>query len=155
MAESGRDDTPIFAPVEPGTWNAESKREEILARWDKPLSGTGWEQVWAFFTEREIVAHLDLRSQTLATTRHRALLGMGVERPYRGRGLSVALIEAAVAWGRENGLAWIDPCVFAHNLPAFLLYKKMGFVETGRVKDAFRVQGRPMEDVSMTLHLNP
>jgi len=48
---------------------------------------------------------------------------------------------------------WIDLGVFAHNEAARALYKSVGFVEVGTVKDQFRVDGVSIDDVSMTLAL--
>jgi ribosomal protein S18 acetylase RimI-like enzyme len=60
-----------------------------------------------------------------------------------------------VAWARsEAKLLWIDLGVFATNTPARKLYTRMGFVELGFRRDAFRVlEGVPIDDVQMTLKL--
>lgn len=59
----------------------------------------------------------------------------------------------AITWARAEGLRWLDLGVFADNAPARALYRQLGFVEVGTVPDAFRIDGRSVEDVSMVLDL--
>ena len=74
--------------------------------------------------------------------------------PYRGRGIARRLYEAAIAWARgQPRLAWLDAEVFAHNEPALSLHRRVGFVETARIADQFRVDGMPIEDVRLSLRL--
>jgi RimJ/RimL family protein N-acetyltransferase len=91
----------------------------------------------------------------MAAELHRALLGMGIERPFTGKGNGRRLMEAAIAWARDTRrLSWIDLGVFANNVPARKLYARMGFVEIGMRRDAFRVDdGVSVDDISMTLEL--
>ena len=80
---------------------------------------------------------------------------MGIQRAFTGQGHGQRLIEVAVRWARDEAkLAWIDLGVFAHNLPARKLYRRMGFVEQGLHRDAFRLDaGLSVDDIQMTLEL--
>ena len=101
-----------------------------------------------------IVGHVDLHGSPLNSGLHRATLGIGVETDHRGLGAGEALMRTALDWARrQHSLEWIDLQVFAHNLPAITLYKKLGFVETGRTVDLLRVDGQRLDDVQMALGL--
>ncbi len=126
---------------------------EIAKAWQVPVGEPGWERHFGVFVDDALVGHLDLRGGALASECHRATLGIGIERPWRGQGLGRALCERAIGWARTQGLAWIDLGVFADNPVAEALYRKLGFVEIGRAVDRFRVDGRSLDDVVMALRL--
>ncbi|HLL21102.1 MAG TPA: GNAT family N-acetyltransferase [Kofleriaceae bacterium] len=152
--ESGRDGDVIFRP---------RSRHEVMdevaiaARhreaWARGLGEPLWLRTWGVFVDHVLVGHLDLTGGRLACELHRASLGMGIERRARRRGHGRALLDRAIAWARTHRLAWIDLGVFAHNEVARALYKSVGFVETGLVRDQFRIDGIKVDDVSMTLAL--
>jgi GNAT superfamily N-acetyltransferase len=154
-AESGRDGDVIFRP--------RSRAEELdevaaIERhrqcWARSLSEPLWLRTWGLFDEDGAIAgHLDLNGGRLPAELHRATLGMGIERPARRQGHGRALIETAIGWAHDHGLAWIDLGVFAHNAPARELYAALGFVEVGTTRDQFRVDGTSIDDVMMTLQL--
>ena len=126
----------------------------ILERWSKPLNEPNWERAWGAFDSDQLVGHLDLRARDLATSLHRATLGMGILRSHQRAGLGKALIETALIWAKEQAtLAWIDLNVFAHNEPALHLYQKFGFTKIGRIDDLFRIDGETIDDIMMTLQL--
>jgi ribosomal protein S18 acetylase RimI-like enzyme len=81
------------------------------------------------------------------------MLGMGVERGFRGQGHGRALLAAAIAWAKNAELAWLDLGVFAHNRRARALYAAVGFVEVGITRDRYRVDGTVIDDVAMVLAL--
>ena len=65
-------------------------------------------------------------------------LGMLVDRAWRGRGVGVALMQAAVDWARSHGLHKLCLEVFTHNAAAIALYRRCGFVDEGLRKNQFR-----------------
>jgi len=81
-------------------------------------------------------------------------IGMMVARAWRGRGVGSALMEAAIAWAREQGLHKLSLDVFPHNEAAIALYEKFGFLEEGRrVKQYRRADGELWDGVEMGLLL--
>jgi GNAT superfamily N-acetyltransferase len=152
--ESGRDGDLIFrprssdAPIdEPATI------ERHRTGWAQPLDEPHWLRTWGVVIDREIRGHLDLHGGRLQTEFHRAILGMGVERRWRGRGHGRALLAAAIAWARRAEFVWLDLGVFAHNRRARALYAAAGFVEVGITRYRFRVDGVTIDDVAMVLAL--
>jgi RimJ/RimL family protein N-acetyltransferase len=81
-------------------------------------------------------------------------VGMMVAKDWRGKGVGTALMEAAIAWSREQGLHKLSLDVFPHNEAAIALYKKLGFVEEGRrVKQYRRRSGELWDGIEMGLLL--
>jgi ribosomal protein S18 acetylase RimI-like enzyme len=61
-------------------------------------------------------------------------------------------MEAAIGFAKQaDTLVWLDLHVFGHNAPAIALYRSLGFAETGRIEDRFRVEGQSIDDLLMTL----
>jgi ribosomal protein S18 acetylase RimI-like enzyme len=120
-----------------------------------PLSEPGWRRLWvARDRDGRIAGHIDLRAHPERLSPHRCLLGMGVERSFRQRGLGLRLIAHAARWAAENGLVWIDLHVLSANLPAIALYRRAGFLQTGEIPDMFRLDGQQFAYTSMALQLS-
>ena len=59
--------------------------------------------------------------------------GMFVKKEYRGKGLGTKLMQAVEKEIRKDqSVKYIKICVMACQIPAWGLYKKQGFVESGR-----------------------
>lgn len=176
-SESGLDGSPHFAISRSPA--ADEIRDGARARWSRrlvdPLWGRAW-LLWAFTDapsdrdaegargflpaarqgpRRRIVGHLELRGGRVRAELHRAVLAMGIQRAFTGQGHGRRLIEIAVRWARDEAkLSWIDLGVFSHNEPARKLYRRMGFIEQGLHRDAFRIDaGMSVDDIQMTLEL--
>jgi ribosomal protein S18 acetylase RimI-like enzyme len=117
-----------------------------------PVGTPAWRRFWlAIGDEGTIVGHADLRARPEPHTGHRALLGMGVHRDHRGRGLGRRLLEVILAWAREQPtLVWVDLEVMAENTPARRLYERAGFRTLAAVEDMFRVDGEEVGQLWMT-----
>ncbi len=59
------------------------------------------------------------------------LVAMWVDPAYRDRGIGAALIAAAAAWCRQQGIATLHLWVNETNTPAVSLYRRQGFEPTG------------------------
>jgi RimJ/RimL family protein N-acetyltransferase len=152
--ESGQDGDPIFRPRSSDAPIDElATIERHRAGWALPLDEPYWLRTWGLVVDGQIRGHVDLHGGRLPSEFHRAMLGMGVERPHRGRGHGPALLAAAIDWARRTELAWLDLGVFAHNARARRLYASVGFVEVGTTRDRYRVDGAAIDDVAMALAL--
>jgi RimJ/RimL family protein N-acetyltransferase len=81
-------------------------------------------------------------------------LGMLVDAAWRGQGVGSALMDAAIAWSREQGLHKLCLEVFPANTPAVALYRKYGFAEEGRrPKQYRRANGELWDSILMGLLL--
>ncbi|MDZ7668330.1 MAG: GNAT family protein [Gammaproteobacteria bacterium] len=153
QAESGRDGE-YFMPVSP-----DDPSEPIgldPARFEAALDVPGWQRWFVAIdpAAKRIVGHADLSGDRLRAGLHRCEVGVGIEEPWRGRGLGRRLMSHAIAFARQaDSIAWVDLRVFAHNERARGLYRSLGFTEIGTVVDRFRIQGSSIDDVLMTLHV--
>jgi RimJ/RimL family protein N-acetyltransferase len=151
-AESGRGTDTVFAPFM--EFDRDAYEDSRYETWRRGLDVPGWERCWGAFDGAAILGHVDLTGGGLYSTLHRARLGVGVERGARAQGVGTALIRAALAWAAgEPRLGWVDLSVFDHNVRARSLYERLGFSVVGRTPDAYRLAGRTIDDVHMTLSL--
>jgi ribosomal protein S18 acetylase RimI-like enzyme len=122
---------------------------------DVPVGEPGWRRLWLALDGRgSIAGHIDLRARPEPSARHRAMLGMGVHRAYRRRGLGLQLVDAAVGWARsEDGLKWVDLEVLSDNHPAVALYLRAGFTMTARIEDMLEIDGASHDLSYMTCAL--
>lgn len=82
-------------------------------------------------------------------------LGMLVAREWRGRGVGTALVAAAIAWARSEGMHKLCLGVFPHNAAAIALYEKTGFEREGLARQHIRrANGELWDLVLMGLLLN-
>ena len=83
-------------------------------------------------------------------TAHRCSIGIGIRKEYQGLGLGTILLEKAIAFAREAGYTNMELGVLSDNLPAQGLYRKMGFIECGRLPEAFILDdGTVLDEVIM------
>jgi ribosomal protein S18 acetylase RimI-like enzyme len=101
----------------------------------------------------KIAGHIDLRALPEAYTRHRCLLGMGVDRAYRRQGLGQQLLAHAEQWALMAGMQWIDLQVLSVNTPAIKLYESGGYRKTGEIPNMFLIDGKPLSYTLMTKRL--
>jgi len=133
---------------------------EFIARWKNswqaPVTTVGWERAWIVETDARIIGHADLKSPKLSSSLHRAVFAIGLEREARGQGFGRDLSALALEWARDERLIeWVDLYVFSHNRRARALYRALGFTEVATVRDRFRVNGERIDDIHMTLRLQP
>jgi RimJ/RimL family protein N-acetyltransferase len=157
FAESGEGGDLIFHPVvEFESWRKEEQVPKLFDEWSLAPPAIGWQKVWIAVENGEIVADCLLRSGQMPATAHRCQYAIGIERAYRGKGLGRRLSMLALSWAKlEPGLEWVDLWVFAHNAGAIRLYESFGFEKVDTVNDQFRVNGKKIDDLHMTMRLKP
>ena len=98
-----------------------------------------------------IVGWCDIVPKPRHTLRHSAVLGMGVMRAYRSRGIGRSLIESALRAAQANGLSRIELTVRTDNESAKKLYAAFGFVVEGVCKRYICINGEYMDCYLMAL----
>lgn len=153
--ESGRDGDPIFMPYSASdNFEFERQGQTLLAAWAKGIEQSGWRRELGCFIDKSLAGHLSLYGADLPAGSHRVSIGVGVLRRYRKQGIGRSLVREGLDWLRGSGhFDWVDLGVFAHNRAAYRLYQGLGFVETGRLDDRFRVDGQCIDDIQMSLRL--
>ena len=105
--------------------------------------------------DEKIIGNIDITGGKRKRLRHTGLIGMGMLKDYRSKGLGTLLLQTAVKWSRKNPIVeklWLQ--IIADNAPAIELYKKMGFVEEGRQKNFIKVSNEKYSDnIVMALSL--
>jgi ribosomal protein S18 acetylase RimI-like enzyme len=156
LRDNGRDGAPLFQPLA----RAQSQlppglKASFVEGVAIPVGEPRWRRLWLALDARgSIAGHIDLRARPEPLARHRAMLGMGVHRAYRRRGLGAQLLAAAVDWARaQDGLQWIDLEVLSENHPAVALYLRAGFTMTARIEDMLQIDGVSQDLSYMSLAL--
>jgi ribosomal protein S18 acetylase RimI-like enzyme len=144
LRDNGRDGAPLFQPLS----RAQSQlppglKVSFIEGLAIPVGQPGWRRLWLALDARgSIAGHIDLRARPEPGARHRAMLGMGVHRAYRRRGLGAQLLASAIDWARQqDGLKWVDLEVLSENHPAVALYLRSGFTMTARIEDMLEIDG--------------
>ncbi|MCA9903029.1 MAG: GNAT family N-acetyltransferase [Anaerolineae bacterium] len=101
----------------------------------------------------EIVGHCVCAGrQALGALRHTAGLGIDVHMNHRGLGIGRALMQAMIAWARENPVIHrVELEVFTHNVRAIHLYLSLGFVVEGLQRQVYFKYGRFVDVYVMAL----
>ena len=100
-----------------------------------------------------LVARLSVARDPHPASYHVADLGLMVDIRFRRRGVGRALLEAAVEWAPEHGVAKLELHVFPWNEPAIALYESLGFEREGYRRAHYRRAGEYVDAIVMALVL--
>ena len=99
-------------------------------------------QFFAMENER-VVGWCDIQPKPFEGMKHVGVLGMGILREFRGKGLGSKLLEKALNHAKTvNGIEKVELEVFKSNAVAIRLYERFGFVIEGE-----RVKGRKLDGI--------
>lgn len=85
---------------------------------------------------------------------HQADLAVSVKKKHWGLGIGTHLMQTMISFAKRNGQTEILHLgVKDDNLTAVILYKKMGFIEIGRHKNFFKIDGKYYDEILMDLYL--
>lgn len=153
LRENGSPGVGYFQPLSRSVSSfPEDRKDAFRAGLEIGVGEPGWRRAWVARGEnRQILGHIDLRSHAERYAQHRCLLGMGVHRSLRRRGLGAALIAKARCWAASTELLeWIDLQVLGNNRAALSLYKQAGFVQLGEIPHMFKIDGHVFSYITMT-----
>jgi len=101
----------------------------------------------------QVVGWCDVSPQRREGFAHCGVLGMGVCKAFRRRGIGARLIARTLERARVRGLERVELEVFASNQAAVELYKKSGFAVEGTKRNARKLDGVYDDVVCMALFL--
>ncbi len=96
----------------------------------------------------ELVGNAEIRKQ-LGRKSHLGALGISVKSDFRRMGIGGKLMEKVMSEAKKAGLKTIFLQVNETNLGAIILYRKLGFKETGRIPKAIYWDGKFVDDIIM------
>lgn len=88
---------------------------------------------------------------------HRASIGVALMKEVRGMGVGEAIMRKTIEVGarRLRGIESVDLSAFDYNNRALALYRKLGFVEYGRIPRSAKEGDEYFDEVLMRLELEP
>jgi RimJ/RimL family protein N-acetyltransferase len=104
---------------------------------------------------RNIIGYqsLDLYSPILPSMAHVGQLGTFLLPDWRRQGVGKALFDATVQFAATAGYRKLVIQVRASNMPAQTFYKRLGFVECGRLRRQVMIDGREDDEIVMEFFL--
>ncbi|WP_457558903.1 N-acetyltransferase family protein [Candidatus Harpocratesius sp.] len=104
--------------------------------------------------DNEIVALADIHCGNRPRTKHTGNLGISVKKKYWRLGIGEALMKYLIKWAyNSNIVKKINLEVREDNTAAINLYKKMGFIEEGRISRVLYIKGKFYSTISMGLEI--
>jgi ribosomal protein S18 acetylase RimI-like enzyme len=138
-------------PLGPGEFNLSTYEEEMI------LTEYAFSDNSLFLVaeaEGRIVGALNCKGGLRRATRHAVILGISIDKDWRGQGIGNALIAEAIEWAKGTGIVKrIELSVYARNETAIHLYEKHGFEIEGRRKRSICRNGEYEDDLIMALIL--
>ena len=104
--------------------------------------------------DHQIIGNIDVTGHHRKAMAHSAVIGMGMVQEWRNTGLGTILMKCVLDWAKANAaleLLWLQ--VYTVNKPAIHLYSKMGFKESGIVKNYFKQDGCYYDNMTMVKHV--
>ena len=98
----------------------------------------------------QVVGWCDVFPEKRETMAHGGVLGMGVIDGFRGKGIGIALMRAALSRAQEAGLTRVELTVREDNLRAKALYEKVGFAVEGVKRKAALFDGKYYDLILMS-----
>lgn len=106
-------------------------------------------------SEGQLVGHAFLEAFPLHNLKHVAQLTIGIHKNHQDKGIGTQLLEKLIQEARKSGaIEKIELNVRASNTRAIALYKKIGFIEEGRLKRRVKIETHYIDDLVMALHIS-
>lgn len=103
----------------------------------------------------KIVGNLNFSGEPRERTAHTGEFGVSVLKEYWGHGIGEELIKYLISWSRNSKIIRkINLRVRTDNSRGIALYKKLGFIEEGRIKRDFLINGIFYDSLLMGLAID-
>ncbi|GGE59116.1 GNAT family N-acetyltransferase [Priestia taiwanensis] len=127
------------------------RTEEEQRIWIQQLLANEREMAFVAEVEGVVVGWTMFSSSDRARLAHAGSIGIFIKKEYRDIGIGRRLIQAILDWATEHPvIEKVSLGVFATNIRAIALYKKLGFVEEGRKVREFKLsENEYVDDILM------
>ena len=131
------------------------RTNEAHAKWIEDCNHGDSAVIIASFFEGNVVGLCDGRSFKDAKRRHRASLGLSIQKEFRSSGLGRQMTEFLLKKMKQfNGIKIIELDVMSANIPAIKLYQSLGFQTAGSFPGAYILpSGEELDNISMFLNI--
>lgn len=129
---------------------------DFLLNWFKQMEFSDGVYLVCEYREKIIGASSIERKESDRTRgEHCGIFGLTIAKEYRGLGIGENLAKATIETARTTmtNLELVTLTVFSENTPAIALYKKLGFIEFGKLPNGLKYAGRYQDSVEMYLPL--
>lgn len=101
----------------------------------------------------KLIGMIDIHGQYKIKTKHSCEFGLSVSKDYRNKGVGRRLLETVINWAkRHDTIEKVCLGVMSNNLPAIAIYEKLGFVEEGLIRKAYKLKnGTYLDEHRMAL----
>ena len=128
--------------------NIEGQRQRLAA-----MQASANQRMWLLTLADEVQGFALMIGGGLLRNRHCALIVMGLRQGARGQGWGERLLRTLIAAAPGCGISRLELGVMAHNEAAHGLYRKCGFIDEGIRRNAYRLDDRDVDEISMGLLL--
>lgn len=129
---------------------SETAAREMIAEWSANKGVDVGFSIETLGESPELVGHTGLFG--IDAKDRSGTVGIMLLRAHLGRGYGTDALRLLVGYGfRELGLHRIDLDVYGYNVRAIASYRKVGFVEEGRQREAIRHDGQWHDNVLMAI----
>jgi ribosomal protein S18 acetylase RimI-like enzyme len=156
LQNNGLPESGYFQPIAKSDLKlSQDRRARFSDATSVPVGDPGWRRFWISTDGTDIFGHVDLRAHFESYARHRCILGIGVHRATRRRGVGRRLLQHAIEFAASVPyIEWIDLQVLSVNSAAIALYASNGFVKTGEYMDLHRFDELSFASTSMSHHIH-
>lgn len=96
--------------------------------------------------DNDIFGYLIIQGGATEKNKHSASIVIGVKEEAHGQGVGTQLFEKMEEWARSVDLHRLELTVIVENMPAYNLYKKMGFEVEGTKRDSLKLGERFVDE---------
>lgn len=141
-----------FIPYTKGEFNPTLEEEE---KWIQSFLDNKNSLLLVAIHQERIIGNIDISGLQQKIMHHTAQLGIGMLSAWKNLGVGSLLLNSAIQWAKNNSpLEIIHLEVYANNESGLALYKKYGFIESGKRKEFFKVDDKTyIDEIIMTLKL--
>lgn len=108
--------------------------------------------IWAIY-DRKVIGSCDIIRSGSPRDYHVGKIGLMVDKDFRRDGVGRMLMESIIDISKKMKFKKVKLDLFSDNLPAYNLYKKLGFIEYSRLPEALFRKGKYSDEIKMYKNL--